>query len=163
ACLKYWVTRVSWREIKFLPESWMAVRDVMFAIFAKVAAIGVDDRSRIEINAGHFHFVDGYNHHHVVAFRQLLHAGHGGAVWHALGHLVPSRLLLGAEVRAVEKLLQAEDLHFSLCRRGDQTLVFADHFLFDLGQGEFGGRPFTARLNQAATDNARHLPPPEVS
>jgi hypothetical protein len=71
-----------------------------------------------------------------------------------LGEFVPFRLLLGAEVGAVEQLLQAEDLDFFLGGGGDQVLVLVDHLLLDLREGVFLGRPFTFSLNQTAAHDA---------
>ena len=40
----------------------------------------------------------------------------GRAIGNLLDHLVPARLLLGAEVRPVEELLEAEHLDAAPCR-----------------------------------------------
>ena len=63
-----------------------------------------------------------------------------GPVGHAVPSAVPLRLLLGAEVRTVEELLEAQDLH--LLPRGliDQLEMLVDHRLLDRGQA--GLRPF---------------------
>jgi len=43
-------------------------------------------------------------------------------------------ILLGAEVWAIEKFLQAEHLHLLLCSLFDQLEMFVDHRLLDLSQ-----------------------------
>jgi len=141
------IARVAGREIKFFPEAGMAVGDVVLAVFAEVAAIGVDDCGGVEIDAGHFDFVDGDYEDHLILFCELLHVGYGGAIGDWLGEFVPAGLLLGAEIGAVEELLEAEDLDFLFCGGDDQVFVLGHHFLFDLRQGEFFWRPFTAGLN----------------
>src|SRR5271154_4511738 len=160
AGLENWIAGVTGSEIKFLPEAGMAMRDVVLAVFAEVAAVGIDDRGGVVIDAGHFGFVNGNDENHLMALGEFLHAGHGGAVRDALGQFVPAGLLLRAKVGAVEKLLQAEDLHFFLGGRFDEVLVLGHHFFFDLGERVFFGRPFTTGLNQATTDIASHHVPP---
>src|SRR5437660_4524653 len=53
------IARIARREIKFFPEAGMAVRDVVLAVLAEVAPVGVDQRGGIEEHAGHLDFVDG--------------------------------------------------------------------------------------------------------
>src|SRR6266478_3708925 len=147
---------IAGREIKFFPKAGMTVRNVVLAIFAEIAAVGVDHRGGIVVHAGHFHFVDGHDEHHLVFLRQLLHARDRGAVGDALGQLVPAGLLFGAKVGAIEKFLEAEDLHFLLGSVGDQPFVLGDHFLFDVIELHLFRRPFTAHLKQAAAHIERH-------
>src|SRR6266404_2502060 len=128
------IAGIAGREIKFLPEARMAVRYVMLAILSEIAAIGVDHRRRVVVDAGHLHFVDRHHQHHLVLFCKLLHARNRRTVGHALRQLVPARLLFGAKVGTVEKLLQAQHLHFLLCGIGDEPLVLGDHFFFDFGE-----------------------------
>src|SRR5258706_1574774 len=154
--LKHWVTGVARREIKFLPKARMAVRDVVLAIFSQVAAVGVDHRRGVVVDAGHFHFIDRHDKHHLVLFRQLLHARDGRPVWHALSQFIPARLLLGAEVRTVEEFLEAEDLDLLLGGVGDQALVLGDHFFLDVTERHFLRGPFAVNLNQTATHIASH-------
>ncbi len=92
---------------------------------------------------------------------ELLHARDCWAVRDALGQLVPAGLLFGAEVRAVEKLLQSEDLHFFPGGVGNQALVLGDHFLLDFGERELFRRPLTLGLNQATANDTGHATPPE--
>ena len=108
------ITGVTRREIKLFPKARVAMRNVVLAIFAQVAAVGVDHGGRVEINAGHFDFVDGHDEDHLMFLREFLHVRDGRAIGHGLGQFVPARLLLGAKIGAVEKFLQAEDLHFFL-------------------------------------------------
>src|SRR6267378_7005732 len=56
--LEYGVAGVSRREVKLFPEPRMAMRNVMLAVFAEIAAVGVDDRGGVEVDAGHLDLVD---------------------------------------------------------------------------------------------------------
>ena len=64
-------------------------------------------------------------------FASVLHRLDRRAVGNPLGHLVPARLLLGAEVGPVEELLQAQDLDAPPRRLLDQRQVLVDHPLLD--------------------------------
>src|SRR5438445_272381 len=150
------VTGVARREIKFLPEARMAVRDVVLAIFSEVAAVGVDHRGRIVVDAGHLHFINRDDEYHLVLLRELLHARDGRAVRHPLGQFVPSRLLLGAKVGSVEKFLEAEDLHLLLGGIRDEALVLGDHLFFNVAERQFLRRPFAVNLNQTAAHVTSH-------
>src|SRR6266849_1944781 len=159
--LELGVAGVSGREVKLFPEARVAMRNVVLAVFAEIAAAGVNDRSGVEIDAGHVDFVDGHDEHHLVFLRELLHLRNRWAAGDLLGQLIPASLLLGAEVRAVEKLLQAEDLHFLLGRLGNQALVLDDHFFLDVGERVLFRGPLTLGLYQAAANHAGHATPPE--
>src|SRR5206468_4938171 len=121
------VAGVSGREIKLLPKARVTMRNVVLAVFAEVTAVGVDDRGSVEVNAGHFHFVNGDDEDHLVLFGEFLHQRDGGSIGDAFGQFVPASLLLGAKVRAIEEFLQAEDLHFFLGGVGDQALRSEEH------------------------------------
>ena len=77
------------------------------------------------------------------------------AVGNLLGQLVPARLLLGAEVGAVEQLLQAEDLDALLAGVLDERQVLVDHPLLDVVGGSLE-RDVRLDLDQAAADDSRH-------
>ncbi len=64
----------------------------------------------------------------MVLARQILHQPDGGAVGDGLGEVVPAGGLLGAEIGAVEDLLQADDL-----RAGGGRLLDVGHVLLDHG------------------------------
>src|SRR5580692_5492664 len=149
--LEHGVTRISRLEIKLFPEARMAMRDMVLAIFAEILSVGVKDGRGVEIHTCHFHFVDRHVERHAIFFRELLHARRGRTAGYRLGQAIPFLFLLRAEIGAVEKLLQAENLHFSFGGIGDELLVLGDHLFLDLLKGEFRGGPFTMRLNQAAT------------
>ena len=128
--LKDGITGVSGREVKFFPKTGMAMRYVVLAVFAQIAAVSVDDRGGVVINAGHFHFVDWHDKRHLIFFRKFLHERDGGAFGDALGELVPASFLFGAKIRTIKKLLEAEDSYFFLGGGGDEVLVLGDHLLF---------------------------------
>ena len=79
-----------------------------------------------------------------------------GPVGHALGQVVPLRLLLGAEVRAVEELLQAEDLAPSSAPpRSISVDVLVDHRLLDRGKPALG-RQHVPGLDESAAHRPGH-------
>src|SRR5258708_3958453 len=63
------VAGVPWREIKLFPEAWVTMGNVVLAVFAEIAAIGVNDRGSVEVDAGHFDFVDRNDKNHLVFLR----------------------------------------------------------------------------------------------
>src|SRR5450755_2847936 len=73
---------------------------------------------------------------------------------------MPPGLLLGTEVWAVEKFLEAENLGFLFRGSLDQLLGFLEHLLADVFDGVFLGRPFTVGLDESATHDPRHQKPP---
>src|SRR5439155_15382625 len=66
ASLEDGIAGVAGREIKLLPKAWVAMRNVVLAVFAEVAAVSVNDGGGVEVNAGHFHFVNGDDEDHLV-------------------------------------------------------------------------------------------------
>src|SRR6202041_585407 len=134
ACLEYRIPRVSRREIEFLPETRMAVRDVVFAVFTEVASIGVEPRCGVVKHPRHLDLVNRNDQHHLIFLGQLLHARKRRPLGDALGQLVPPGILLGTKVWPVEKLLQAEGLTAFLRRGRDHLFVLRDHLLFDVHQ-----------------------------
>jgi len=86
---------------------------------------------------------------------ELLHHTHRRSIRHSLCHFIPSRILLGAKIRAVEKLLQTENLRFFLRGLFDQFQVLVDHRLSDLGQRTFGAE-LVLSLYQGTAHNSRH-------
>src|SRR5690554_4613241 len=99
------VAAIARREIKLFPMTRMAVRDVVLAILPKVSALVIDHRRRVVVKAGHVLLRKRNNQHHAVLPGLLLHELDRGAVRNRLSHLIPAGVLLGWEIRAVEKLL----------------------------------------------------------
>src|SRR5258708_5948902 len=99
------ISQVAGREIKLFPEPRMTVRNVMLAILSQISPISIDHGGSIEVNPRHLLFIDGDHNYHAMLSRNLLHEPDGRPIGHALGQFVPARILLGAKVRAVEKLL----------------------------------------------------------
>src|SRR5258708_1164151 len=149
------ISQVAGSEVKLFPESGMAVRNVMLAIFPQISSVGIDHRGSVEVNARHLLFINGDDNHHAMLRSNLLHEPDSRPIGHALGQFVPASILLGAKVRAVEKLLQAEDLGLLLGGLLDQLDVLIDHRFSDLSQGAIGAES-VAGLNQGTTDNPRH-------
>src|SRR6266568_3855508 len=153
--LEHRVAEVPGPEVELLPEARLAVRDVGLAVLAEVAAVRVDHRRGVVVDSRLLLLVHRHHQHHLVLPGQLLHEGDGRPVGDTLGQVVPARLLLGAEVRPVEQLLQAEDL--DLLARGpiDQLQVLVDHGLLDGRQA--GLRTLhVPGLDEAGTHDAPH-------
>jgi hypothetical protein len=138
----------------------MAVGDVVLAVFAEIAAVGINDRGGVVVDAGHFDFVDGDDEGHLVLLRELLHKRDGWPVWDFFGQFVPAGLLLGAEVGTVEKFLEAEDLYFLFGGIGDEVLMLGDHLFLDVGERKLFRGPLTLGLNQATANRTSHATPP---
>ena len=86
---------------------------------------------------------------------EVAHQTDGGAVGDRLGEVVPPGGLLGAEVGAVENLLQADDLRAGRRRLTDVLDVLVDHGL--LGGFERGvGRGGVGSLNERAPHVTGH-------
>src|ERR1700678_4403526 len=79
------IAKIAGSKVKLLPESGMAVRDVMFAVFSQVAAVGIDDSGSIEINAGHLLLVNRNHNHHAMFGGDLLHQANRRPIGNALG------------------------------------------------------------------------------
>src|SRR3989442_2083075 len=90
------VAGVSGSEIKFFPEARMAMGNVVLAVLAEVAAIGIDDRGGVEVDAGHLDFVDGDDQQHLVFLGELLHFRDGRACGNLLVESIPTGLLMRA-------------------------------------------------------------------
>jgi hypothetical protein len=133
------------------------VWDVGLAVLAEILAVGVDDGGGVVIDAGLLLFVDGHDHDHPVLAGELSHELGGGAAGDGLGERVPARLLLGAEIRAVEKLLQAQDLGLLASGLLDESHVLLDHRLLDSGQSRIRSLDVPG-LDQSAANDARHGP-----
>src|ERR1700721_2123040 len=150
-----WISKIAWGEEELLPESGMAVRNVVLAIFPQIAAIGIDHGGSIEIHSRHLLFVYGNNHHHAMFGGDLLHHVHRGTVRHSLGKFIPASVLLGTKIRTVKKLLQAQDLRFLSRRLLDQLQMLVDHRFSDLGERTLCvGR--IAGLIQHTANNSTH-------
>jgi hypothetical protein len=122
---------------------------VGLAVFAEVAAVGVDHRGGVVVDAGHRLFVDRDDDHHLVLLRELLHQFDGRAVGDALGRGVPFGILAGTEIGLGKNLLEAQDLHALTARLLDQRDVGVEHRLPDFFRG-FLGRRLQRHLDQAA-------------
>jgi hypothetical protein len=115
------------------------------------------------LNFPDLNFIDGNDQRDAKLPGQLHHELHGGAVGDALGEVVPSRGLLGAEVRAVEDLLQADDLRPIGHRRANHRDVLFYHRLLDCGQRRARAvdvhGDYILRLDQRTSNDSRHGSP----
>src|SRR5206468_2766139 len=93
------------------PEAGRDVRDMILAILAEVFSVGINHGGGVVIDACNLFFIDRHDDDHAMLLRNILKQFDGWAVRYFLDRIVPARLLLGAEVRSVEDLLHAENLH----------------------------------------------------
>ena len=149
------VAEIAGPEVELLPESWLAVRDVRLAVLAEVGPVGVDHRRSVVVDARLLFLVDRRDDHHPMLLRQLAHERNRRPVGHALGQVVPAGFLLGAEVGAVEELLQAQDLHLLARRLADERHVAVDHRLLDRGEIPLGSE-HVPRLDESAAHRPGH-------
>src|ERR1700761_4355117 len=126
------VAEVARPEVVLLPEP-VDLRDVVLAVLAEVAAVGVDDRRGVVADALLLDLVHRDDQDHVQLPGQVLHELGRGAAGHLLGPAVPLRVLHLAEVRAVEQLLQAGDLGPLAGRLAQRVDGVLDHGLLVAG------------------------------
>src|SRR5207253_9812829 len=109
--VEYRISEVAGTEVVLLPEAGSGVWNVIFAIFAEVRAVGVDDGGGVVVNARTILFVERNDDDHVVFLRILLHQFGRRPVGDRLDRVVPSRILLRAEIGTGENFLHADHLH----------------------------------------------------
>ena len=148
------VAKVARLEEVLLPEP-AGVRDVVLAVLAQVAAVGVDDCGGVVVDAGLLTLVDGHDHRHLVLARVGRHR-FGGRAGHGLGQVVPVRVLRRTEVGPVEHFLQAEDLHATTAGLLDERDVRGNRGVAHLGDRHRWIGDGRGRLNQAAADVSGH-------
>jgi hypothetical protein len=102
---------------------------VLFAVLAQIAAVGVDDRGGVVVQAGLHDFIHRQYEHHSQLLGDALEALGGGAVRDVLGVVVVLGILHLAEVRTVEQLLEAHDLSTLLGCVTGSCLVLVDHLV----------------------------------
>src|SRR5687768_6374272 len=155
--LEHRVAEVPGAEVELLPEPGRAVRDVVLPILAEIRAVGIDDSGGVVVDAGAVLFVEWHDDDHLVLLGDLLHEPSGRPARDGLDRVIPSCTLLGAEVRAGEDLLHAEELHAFLPRTLDQRHVLGNVRLAD-GLERFSGAAGVRGLNETGFDETRHLP-----
>src|SRR6516165_8668019 len=107
--LPYRVAEVARLEVELLPEAGPDVRDVGLAVLAEDRAVALDHAGGVVVDAGLLLLVPRDDQHDAVLAGHLAHPADGRPVL-GLRRVVPLRVLLGAEVRAVEDLLEAHYL-----------------------------------------------------
>src|SRR5437867_2664554 len=88
--LEHRVAQVAGGEIKLLPESRMAMRNVVFAILTQVSPVRIDDRSRIEINPRHLFLVNWDHDRHAMFRGDLSHEFGCRSAGDSLGEVIPA-------------------------------------------------------------------------
>jgi hypothetical protein len=131
------------------------VGNVVLAVLAQVAAVRVVDGGGVVEHAGHLLLVDRDDDRHLVLGGDL-RDGLGRGAGHRLGGVVPALVLPGAEVGAVEDLLQAEDLDALPAGLLDERDVLVEHRLLDLRHRLRFIIERIAALDQSADQLARH-------
>src|SRR5262249_2350956 len=143
-------TEIAWFEEELLIEA-RDLRDVHLAKLTEVLAVGVDDGSRVVIDASHLLLIDRHYHHHAVLLRQLLHLLRRRAIRDALCAAIPLLVLARAEIRLGEDLLETQDLHALLRRFSDQRYMSLEHQVAYLA-GLHGGVTLKAHLDETRGD-----------
>ncbi len=121
-------------EVVLLPEA-LDLGDVVFAVLAEVAAVGIDDGGGVVVEALGLELEDRYDDDHAGLAGERLHALDGGAVGDGFGPAVVLGFLDLAEVRGVEHLLEADDLRALGGGPAGVLLVLGDHRLGVSGPG----------------------------
>ena len=106
----------------------------------RYCAVVVDDGRGVVVDAVLLDLVDRNDQRDVECFGEVLHQPDGGAVGDGLGEVVPAGGLLGAEVRAVEDLLEADDLGAGLRRIFYIGDVLVEHRLLGHFERAVGSR-----------------------
>ena len=153
------ITQIAGREIELLPEAGMHVRDVMFAIFAKVLSIGINHCCGVEIQTRHLFFVNRDDDNHSELRCDFLHEARRRSIGNAFRQVIPANILFGTKIRTVKKLLQAKNFHFFLGRLLDQLQVLLDHGVLDFSQRPAGAERI-AGLNESTANRSGHNKPP---
>src|SRR5262245_8164803 len=158
--LEHRIAQVARPEEELLPEPG-DLRNMRLAILAEIAAVGVEERRGVLVHAGLLALVDRDHHRHLVLPRdrhQLLHRRAG----HRLGGVVPPPILARAEVRAIEDLLQTQDLDTLLAGVVDHRQVFLEHRRLDIGDAARFIVDRIGGLDQAADDITGHVDIPST-
>ena len=137
-------------EIELLPET-VHVRNMVLAVLAQIAAVGVDHRSRVVEHARLFHLVD-RQHHDQPQLRGQGRQSPGRRPRHRFGVPVEFRVLELTEIRRVEQFLETDHPRPAR-RRLPRVLLVRDHHRFRI--------PGPPRLDQrdANGSHTRHRAP----
>ncbi len=133
-------------EVVLLPEA-LDLRDVVLAVLAEVAAVGVDHGRGVVVDPGLLLLVHGHHHDEVQLPGERLHPDDGRAVGDGLGPAVVLRLLDLTEVRRVEHLLESDHLRALGGGLSGVPLMEADHGLLVAGP---------LRLDEGRADGSGH-------
>src|SRR5215831_1218877 len=101
-CIKSREAQVARSKVKLLPKSGQAVRNMCLSVFAKVLAIGIDDRGGVVVNAGHLLFIDRDDHRHLVSSSDAAHQSCSRPVRNSFDQIVPVWILFRGKVGAVK-------------------------------------------------------------
>src|SRR5579863_519009 len=113
--LKDRIAEVARPEVVLLPKPGY-LRDVVLSVLAEVGAVGINDKGGVVEDSRHLFFVDRDDEDHVQLFGELAHQLRRRAGRHRLRVREVLGVLHLAAVRAVEELLETEDL--GALRRG---------------------------------------------
>src|SRR5262249_19215884 len=95
---EYGITEVPRLEVKLLPETGRAMRDMMLPVLAEVLSVRIDNGGRVVVHTFDLFFVDGNDECHRVFSRNFTHQLDGRAIRNLLDHSIPPGGLLGAKV-----------------------------------------------------------------
>src|SRR5580765_3410662 len=156
ARLEHRIAEVARLEEVLLPEA-RRMRDVILAVLAEVRAVVVVDGGGVVVDARRLALVHGHDHRHLVLLRELRHEL-ARRSRHRLGDVVPVRVLRRTEVRPVEDLLEAEDLHALLPGFLDERHMSVDRRLPDFLDRRRRIRNGRGGLNQSTNNVSGHSP-----
>ena len=151
------VTEVAWFEEKLLVKAGINLRYVRLAILAEIAAIRINYRGGVVIDAGHIFFINRYNNDHVVLLRIFLHQSGRVAIRNTLGRAVPFAVLARAEICLGKYFLKAQNLHTLLAGIVDIRRMRLEHDIPDLIRRRIDIR-FECHLDQSALYFRHHGP-----
>src|SRR5687767_12528152 len=160
--LEHRIAEVPRLEVELLPEARRAVGDVVLAVLPEAAPVGVEHGGGVVVDAGHVLLVDRQHQHDGVLPGQVRELPTRRPARHLLHELIPGFVLTGAEVGAVEQLLEADDLGALRGGLGQVTGVLVDHRPLDLLDGTAGVSVGDGGLDKRASYDAGHTITPSL-
>jgi len=151
------ITQVARLEEELLVKTGIDLRDMRLAILAEIAAVCIDNRGGVVVDARHLFLVDGHHDNHLVLLRVFLHELRRMALRDALRGGVPLPVLARTEIGLGKHFLETKHLHALLARVFDHGNMSIDHDIPDL-VGLHGHVALEGHLDQAAFEFCHYEP-----